>query len=108
MNAFLNLAACTNDIFSNVDDFNKFNFSRDIAFEVSLIMESFKSRAGGYEGIQVRLVRALHDFIVVPMTHINNSCFITSVFSDLWKYTWISPILKRTFPMFLNISNYLN
>lgn len=77
------------------EDLPEFSFNRVTSLDVHQIIMSIKSNAIGEDGIQIRFIKMICPFMINHLTHILNSCLMSSVFPHNWKLAKVVPVAKK-------------
>jgi hypothetical protein len=80
----------------------EFQFVHVSEVQVKQALFSIKSQAVGCDGINIKLLTLISDYIVPPLTHIINTSLSTGVFPSLWKTAYVRPLAKVTSPADMN------
>lgn len=62
--------------------------------EILSIINKFKNKKGGIDGINTKILKTLSDFLAEPLAHIINNCFVTGIWPDELKMAEVIPIHK--------------
>lgn len=62
--------------------------------EISSIINNFKNKKGGIDGINTKVLKTLSDLLAGPLAHIINNCLITGIWPDDLKMAEVIPIHK--------------
>ncbi|KAL1447149.1 hypothetical protein WDU94_015605 [Cyamophila willieti] len=79
-----------------------FNFVEVSEVDVSKAILSIKSKAGGYDGMDGRMVRTILPYVLPVLTHIFNKSLSTGVFPTEWKSANVVPLQKINSPTSCN------
>lgn len=79
-----------------------FSFTPITELQVLEIIKSIKSKAVGYDGINIATIHLCVPHILPHITHIINYCLKYSVFPDQWKKALVIPLPKIPNPISLN------
>lgn len=79
-----------------------FNFNEVSETAVSKAIISIKSKAGGYDGMDGKMVRAMLPYVLPILTHIFNKSLTTGVFPNEWKSANVVPLQKINSPSSCN------
>ena len=67
--------------------------------EVKKILLNLKNDcSSGHDGIPVRFIKPVADYITSPLVHIINNCIEKGIFPDTWKVARVCPIPKEEHP----------
>ena len=58
-----------------------------------------KSKATGYDGLSVKILKIASPVLVLPLTNLFNKCIITSEFPKQLKRANVSPLFKKDNPL---------
>ena len=64
------------------------------AFEINLIINNMKNKAGGVDSINTKTLKTLANYIIIPLEHVINLCIEKSIWPNNLKIAEVVPIYK--------------
>jgi hypothetical protein len=88
--------------FSHVNPPDKFFFSYVYPSQISAVIRKMSKNSKGIDDIPILFYKKILPVILPPITHIFNFSLQMGVFPNMWKYSIIHPIPKKTNPTLLS------
>jgi hypothetical protein len=73
-----------------------FTFDEVGQFEIFGALGSISSDACGFDGVSLKFLKLIIEYVIDPLTHLVNCSLSTSCFSKHWKKSVLTPIPKKS------------